>query len=286
MIQSCCIQEPKTFLSMSAKKFFMEGKTYMSIVLALIGQDSIILSADSIVGSVASVAGVGRTHRDNPVNLWAIGDNMAMAVVGDIAGYEARIANLVQSKIQNDELPNDDMNTLSERFTEFFKADWIKWIDEKQLEHFGRYYNLVEFVLASYKHDGSPIVKHIFWDNTQLVLAPKLIETSYLITGVPFTAAYWIKRTAARWMKRLDLIDLHVMSARLLKCLATFLITQSAKRHDEIGGDIQMMVIRKNTPVERVAKIEIDQLKEEIGQATIKNVNLLFKKLREQGRSD
>jgi 20S proteasome alpha/beta subunit len=226
----------------------------MSIVVGLKSQDGIVLATDSRVTS-QSPEGTGRIHHDNVKKLWKVGDNMAVAAIGNIGGYQDRIISLMQNAIQHDKAEQASFSYLSDKFGECVMGDWIKWTSHIELSVLMSPLYWFCFILAGYDQSAKPTMSLINWNGSQQICAPRLIQMPYYIAAVDYTIAEY-------WMKEIETY-LPTAKDKMLIRIAAFLISESSILHDEIGGTIQMMLIKKDS-LREVTKSELDTTLEHI----------------------
>lgn len=227
----------------------------MSIAICLKGQEGIVLATDSRVIS-RPAQGLGQTHDDGATKLWAIRNDFGVAGVGNLNGYEARIVYLFERQILEGVIQETAFSRLIERFARCLKADWDTCTAGVNFHGPVSQY-FIEFVLAGYNEEGQPTILNLDWDYSQQIVAAKPIMRQYHIAGIPFIARYWIKELKVGEY-------LPIAKDQTLKRIAAFLIFESALAFDDIGGDIQMILIKKDAKIQRIGKIEIETILEHI----------------------
>jgi hypothetical protein len=252
-----------------------EDTTHMSIAVGLSGNDGIVLATDSRMMTLTP-SGEVITHSDNHKKLWTISNIMAIASVGNIAGWESQIIETFMKHYNG-----FDYDQLTEEFTICLRNEWDKasspLIDRiKKHRDFEKNmsvltYNLIEFILIGYQNNV-PLIKRVSFTKGIITLKHIESQNSY-VTGAWDIARYW--------MPKIEHI-LPSMSLLALKRLATFLIYESGTYLDSIGGDIQMVAMQKNMEIKHILKSEIEQLKEYVIKAMGGNVNTLINKLQEK----
>jgi len=239
----------------------------MSIAICLKGFEGIVLATDSRVIS-RPAQGLGQTHDDGVTKLWSIGNNFGVAGVGNLNGYEARIVYLFKRQILDGEIQETDFSKLVERFAGCLKVDWDKCTAGVNFHGpISQYF--IEFVLAGYNEEGQPIILNLDWDYSQQIVTAKPIMRQYHIAGIPFIARYWIKELKVGEY-------LPMAKDQTLKRIAAFLISESALAFDDIGGDIQMLLIKKDAKLQWIDKIEIETILEYIKNAKKSNLTQLL----------
>jgi 20S proteasome alpha/beta subunit len=214
----------------------------MSIAIALIGTDGIILATDS--RRLTILGGQIRTHNDNYRKLWAIGTNTAIAGVGNIVGYESQLVEGFQKQVED----TWDLTQIVERFTEYVRAEWSKATEYTDRQILLATQSIIEFIIIGYQ-DAIPKIKRVYWERTEQIIVPRNIEIQcgYYVAGIPMIAEYRLKQLEA---------VLPSMNIEKLKRLAFTLVHESTY-FDSIGGPVQMAFIQKDVGVKMIPKDEL-----------------------------
>jgi hypothetical protein len=236
----------------------------MSIAVYLCGKDGIVLATDSRLMS-QPVSGGQRTAIDDETKLWNIGNNVGIASVSNIVGYEIRLIHKFQRQSMDKTL---DFEQVADEFATFVTSDWIeqtKHISPELFLAFPHSY-LMNFLLAGYTASGIPTMRRILCDVKQQVFTPREKDKTYDIEGIPELAQYWMGKLKD---------NLSSSNLAILKRLAVFLISESSKFYLEVGGPIQMLTIQRDTGVQWITSKEIDSLKEDLDKTMPKIRQLL-----------
>ena len=236
----------------------------MSIAIALIGKDGIVLATDSRMLTI--FGGQIRTHKDGYRKLWAIGTNIAIAGVGNIAGYESELVEGFQKQVED----TWDFAQIVDKFTEYVRAKWSEAIEHIDIQILISTQCIIEFIIVGYQND-IPKIKRVYWERTEQITVPRNIESErgWHVAGIQMLAEYWLNK--------LETI-LPTMSIEKLKKLATMLIHES-KYFDAVGGNIQMASIQKDMGVKMTPKDELIRLEEDVTKVASRNTDSLIKRL-------
>jgi len=236
----------------------------MSIAIALIGKDSIVLATDSRMLTI--FGGQIRTHKDGYKKLWAIGTNIAIAGVGNIAGYESELVEGFQKQVED----TWDFAQTVDRFTEYVRAKWSEAIEHIDIQILLNTLYIIEFIIVGYQ-DNIPKIKRVYWERTEQIPVPRNIESErgWHVAGIQMLAEYWLNK--------LETI-LPTMSIEKLKKLAAMLVHES-KYFDAIGGNIQMASVQRGIGVKMTPKDELVRLEEDAARFFGRNIDSLIKKL-------
>jgi 20S proteasome alpha/beta subunit len=266
--------------SQIAQELSKEEVTNLSIAIGLIGKDGIVLATDSRLTAIYSYSQAVITHRDNFTKLWNIADTMGVAGIGNSPLILNQYIQLFQMQIENQGLKTTrfDYRHLVEYFTECIKDDWTKIIQDASSQLLSirelrkGIYGSFEFIVAGYIGD-IPSMKFITTQKRRPIpVVRNIVRNCYYATkGISFIASYWISKIEEL---------LPSMNIQQLKRLVVFLMCESTY-FDTIGGDIQMVSIRKDTGVQTITKDELTQLKNDVMKATDESVELLINKLQE-----
>jgi 20S proteasome alpha/beta subunit len=237
----------------------------MSVAIALIGKDGIVLATDSRMTSLDR-AGQLRTHDDSYVKLWRISNSAAIAAVGSVAGYENELVEGFQKQVEN----TWDFAQIVDKFTEYVRTKWSEAIAHTDPQILLSTSTIIEFIIVGYE-GNSPRIKRVYWERTEQVIVPRSIEVEcgYHVAGIAYIADYWLRKIEGH---------LPSMSIEQLEAVATMLIHES-KYFDAIGGNIQMASIQKDVGAKMMPKDELIQLETRAGRVTNSNTASLVKKL-------
>jgi 20S proteasome alpha/beta subunit len=236
----------------------------MSIAIALIGTDGIILATDS--RRLTILGGQISTHNDNYRKLWTIGTNTAIAGVGNIVGYESQLVEGFQKQVKD----TWDFTQIVEKFTQYVRAEWSKATEYTNIQILLSTQSIIEFIIIGYQ-DNIPKIKRVYWERTEQVIVPRNIEVEHgsYVAGIPIIAEYRLKELEA---------VLPSMNIEKLKRLATGLIRESAY-FDSIGGAVQMVSIQKDVGMKIISKDELLCIERDATKISKNNTESLVKKL-------
>lgn len=246
----------------------------MSIAVALVGRDGIVLATDSRVVSLAPGEQL-ITYDDNCTKLWNIKD-FGIAVVGNSVGYEGIIIDSFKNNTKNVDITTYDQ--LVKEFMKFLRVELKETI--KQTKEFLRsvplelgkliLQNYYDFVLVGYM-GGIPQIKHISFDKGLITLKyPECTLRNYYMMGAWSIADYWTKKVS-KYLPKMDQSE--------LKMFAAFLVCQSTY-FSAIGGHIQMITIQKDRGLQITPKLEVIALEKQAIKLTNSNTKSLISSLK------
>ncbi len=246
-----------------------EDSTLMSIAIAIIGKDGIVLATDSCLTSQYPFedGGTYPQHQNDFVKLWNVNNALGIAGVSNYAGYESRIVEIFQQvcKTQTyNELIEEFRTCMRDDISQSFTLNLT--VKEQRDMALKLLKDQVDIILAGY-NNGIPQLKHISWNLTTAKELPiRNICGHYYIAGVPNIAHYWVRKVEK---------DLPSMNIRQLKRFITFLIIESTY-FKTIKEPIQMLTIEREIGVKSIDNGEIDRMVKEIKTIRDDNFGLLF----------
>jgi 20S proteasome alpha/beta subunit len=236
--------------------------TDMSIAIALIGKDGIVLATDSrMTSETRNQVGI---HHDDCTKLWPVFDSTAVAAVGTIGGYESELVESFRTQIQD----TLDYAQTVKGFTDYMREEWPQATRHLDAQTLSLYYYIIEFLFVGFQGD-IPKIKRIYWDGTQQIIAARNVECGYYIAGTSYIADYWL-RNIGNYVSAMNIEELKRFVAMLI---------HESKYFDTVGGNIQMALVQKGIGVKMIPRDELIQLEKDATRVLGRNTDSLIKKL-------
>jgi 20S proteasome alpha/beta subunit len=215
----------------------------MTIALALIGTDGIVMSTDSRSVDIAE-SGMDRRHRDDAVKLHKL-NKTGLALLGDAdTDYGNYLIEIYKDKALD---KNFNMRDIVGSFSAFVRRDAGQYLLMRRLSGTA---SLV-FVLAGYNPKNEPELYRIDDSGDIFLFGPKKKQSPQCL-GVG-------NEIVQSWFNRLKVEQ---MDTEMLKKLSAFLILEVAHVSDYVNRAIQMYVITQSG-VQSISQAEISLLKHE-----------------------
>jgi 20S proteasome alpha/beta subunit len=254
------------------KVYGREDDISMSISVALIGKDGIVLATDSRVCSITAGFGA-QSHDDNCPKLWNIG-NIGISVAGNLGGYEGILIEDFKkhinnsSKLEYDKFVDDFVTFVKDKH-EILMKQW----GASLLKSGGGITSLLsfffDFIIVGYD-DKTPTIKHAaLSQGIFLTKYPECELRNYYTTGIWDIANYWMIRTRNY---------LPTMGINELKLLASYLVYES-RYYNSVGGHIQMLTIQKDIGLKIIPQSEVAILGKQTEKLINKNTKNLISSL-------
>lgn len=203
----------------------------MTLIVALEGQDGLILAADSR-GTIGDPRGLTAVN-DLQQKLFPLASHCGITISGfsELAALLiAKVRDAVQQKslIQVDGIAQEAVNIIqAEYFAWFGKRSWAgpqPIIDQRP--------SLIFLLAGDNMVKGQNPTPQIYLLNSALDFALQLCPTGFMVAGIPQYAIYLIHRLYDRQM-----------NLESLQALAAYLITETASQDPKVGGPIRMAEI-------------------------------------------
>lgn len=218
----------------------------MSIGVAIVGKDGIVLATDSKLTS-KNMDGTQPTSKNTSTKLWHFENAIGIAGASNHAGYEVRIAELFDKyhkEKKYPELVEEFRGILSNDFQKAFVLNPINKIAYEYIKNPAS----IAFIMAGYDID-KPQIKYMLLKTNQTEFPIRTTNLNYYVIGEPLIADYWLSSFSKSIPK---------MKIQQLKYLAVFAICESTY-FDSVGLPIQMITI-KNDGIQVIQQNEINQI--------------------------
>lgn len=231
----------------------------MTIGIALVGTDGIILASDS------RKMFLDGSYNDNAQKIFELTPTVGVVTVGGHAGYQDWLVHKFESKLYRvDEklraeggkaeaqtLPFEDTVDL---FVRDIREDYDFITSKASRLGLSRTVNRLVFILAGYDSKSKPCVVNLDSGDANYPFAPNYMTPPQCIGGVSEIWQYWTKQFDEQGVRIED------MNIRVLKLLVTFMISETAKAHNLVGGKPQIAIIRKGKSIENIGSRQIEKL--------------------------
>jgi hypothetical protein len=252
----------------------------MSITIALIGTDGIVLAADDRM--VMKTATMLNYYGDSQ-KLWTLKKRYGLMAANNNAGFSNWIINEITAFVEN-----TDKSYLHKYYDTKF-VDNIKNIDtyEEIIYQFARYANEayrnffggflnditkmpddlgLNFSLAGYNSMGQnqPQIHSL---RSATLFTPSL-EPGHCILGIPVVGNYYISRLRDSLFAEENGITIPKQSINVLKKLAVLIIIETAKYSKNVSDIAKMKIVREREKVEDILKPDIEAITKEVSKIT------------------
>lgn len=219
----------------------------MTLIVALEGQDGLVLAADSrgTIGDPRSLTAVNDLQK----KLFKLSDHCGITISGS-SELATQLIGILQDamakkKVTNvDDVTKEAINAIQTEFFKWFgKRPWASpqpILDQRP--------SLV-FLIAGYNMTGQNPTSKIFLINSALDFAPQLCSTGFMVAGIPQYAIYLIHRLYDRQM-----------NLKSLQALAAHLITETASQDPKVGGPVRMAHITPGEGYRELNEKSIEQI--------------------------
>ncbi len=232
----------------------------MSISVAIIGIDGIVLAADSRVTSKSANAEMVLYHNaGKKLSLRKISNELKIGIasVNDNKGFDEWLLDDYfnsQYKAVKDKISNFSDFVLS--FSGFIKHMvelYVKDMPDKFVTREG--FNL-GYTIVGYKSQNDPQIHFLQSSHS---FSPD-IKRDYYIAGIPSIGDYWMMKM---WRQLFgDKIDKPTpkIKVEILKKIAVMLISETSKLNNSVGGKISMVVLNSDGTAYRVNQQELKSI--------------------------
>ena len=224
----------------------------MSTVLGFVGTDGIVLATDSRETNTTE-GGVALTHKDDTQKIHQLTPYIGLATHGHAVSYSSQLLDLFNRHgLPQLAKEKGDIDSFSNGFAIFIRDQYDAWVRNVPAGFLERPFYRMQFVLVGHTPEGAPKIIHLDSSPSGPRLAPRLANPYY--TGE-------IESVAMYWCSKLE-NQLHSgMPVEALKRLAVFIINETAKIHDRVGGPVQLAIVTQQqgffkVPAEETNEIE------------------------------
>jgi 20S proteasome alpha/beta subunit len=221
----------------------------MTLLVALRGQDGIVLAADSR-GTFGDPRGV-TAQNDSMQKAHVLSQHVAALVagageVGDMVIDGARQAIEAATADTATEVMNILRETVRQAFENWFPS--IPAIQPPQLVMTGQAASRPDlaFLVAGYEPDGSPRIYHLL---SQLDFSPMLSNYGFAVQGIAQYALYLLNRLyeADRTVEELT-------------ALAVYVITETASQDGKVGGPVKVITIEPGAGCKALDQATVERI--------------------------
>jgi 20S proteasome alpha/beta subunit len=239
----------------------------MSISVAIIGTDGIVLAADSRVTSKSYTVEMSLLHNAGK-KLWVkrIGDKFSIGVasVANNAGFQHWLIDYylnVEVKAKEDKLTDFDVFIFG--FSSYIKQMVELYAKDMPDKFISRDAFDLGFTVVGYmgkepqihylqsSHSFSPDIKH-----------------DYYVAGVPSIGDYWMMKLWKHLFDDKSDSPKPKVNTEILKRLAVMIVSETSKLNNSVGGRISMVVLRGDGTAEIIKQQEMDSIKKQIAIIT------------------
>jgi len=218
----------------------------MTLIVALEGQDGIVLAADSR-GTIGDPRGLTAVN-DLQQKLFKLTSHSGITISGSSELAASLISKLQDTMSQKglvhvDQVAQEAVSVIQKEYFQWFgKRPWAgpqPIMDQRP--------SLIFLITGYNTQEGQSPMPRIYLLNNALDFALQTCSTGFMVAGIPQYAIYLIHRLYDRQM-----------NLKSLKGLAAYLITETASQDPKVGGPIRMAEI---TPSQGYAELEETEIK-------------------------
>lgn len=225
----------------------------MSIGIALAGKDGIILATD---GRRTFLDG---RYEDNFEKVFVLSKKVGVIGLGGHAGYDYWLIDkyILNRSVKLDK-KEEDFEDVVDSFVHSVKDnfDYITYRSSRQVLLDPSYQLL--FIIAGYNSEGRACIVNLVSNEAAYPFAPDLNSRGVCVGGIDLIWHYWENKL------KVKNIRVEEMSIKSLKVLTVFIINETAKVSNLVGGIPHIVAIQKGKNIEKIAREEIEKLKEEV----------------------
>jgi len=227
----------------------------MSIGIALIGTDGIILATDS------RKTFLDNRHSDNSQKIFDLSPTVGIISIGGHAGYQDWLIDnyIYTQKLQPNDKKTKTMEDIINTFAHSAREDY-DYIT-KRTSQFERLHpiNRLMFIIAGYNSDGNPSIVNLDSGISAYPFSPdSMTSPPMCIVGVDLIWDYWVKKLEQANCK------IETLNTKSLKLLVTFIIQETARASDLVGGKPQIIIIKRGKGIQRINNKEIERLQSQV----------------------
>ena len=225
----------------------------MSIGIALKGKDGIILATDSRRTFLD-----GR-YEDNFAKAFVLSPKVGVIQLGGHAGYGYWLIERYRLKRQfKSDIKEEAFEDVVDSFLHSVKDDfdYITSRSSRQALLDPNYQLL--FIIAGYNSVGEACIVNLVSNEFAYPFAPDLNSGGICVGGIDLIWHYWENQLKARNLR------VEEMSIKSLKVLGAFIINETAKASNLVGGIPHIFAIEKGKNIEKIEREEIEKLKKEV----------------------
>lgn len=226
----------------------------MSIAMAVIGKDGIVLATDSKRADDRRLGyHIGR--KTNVKKLWQIGDSVGLISVGDLG---EQMSQAIELFIAKKPYRNSSFEDVSHAFAQWIVKDISSYLtkDIRDMEA------QIVFIMCGYTTSGNPQIIQIDSGDKEMPFHPKNKVSPYVIelNGV---GEYLLSR-----------LPIEIMTLEDIKRLCAFIILESSELNEFVGHQIQMAIITKEDGIRMMQSGGIDEITDRVKDIDIHNMLL------------
>ncbi len=225
----------------------------MSIAMAFIGIDGIVLATDSRL-SLTDTGEIFTGFNDYSQKLWQITENVGCTSIGSQEGYRKWLIDEMARKSKL--MPSANFRELYIEYIQIVQDDAlkrIKGLGDEVVRTLIRGFNL-NMLICGYEEDKPSVICVELPAHGGLPMVPDKV-IGYRIHGKGIICEYWFKRLGLQ--KSLANSELPIES---LKRIVIMAITETCSYVPYIGGDIQMATITEHEGFKLVDQPEIKEI--------------------------
>lgn len=227
----------------------------MSIGIALVGADGIILASDSRKRYSDG------SYNDNAQKIFELTPKVGVIGIGQHAEYQDWLIVKFASKpyrtnVRTQDLPFED---IVDSFLRDIKEDYDYITSKVSRYILSHPMSELTFILAGYNSEGKPCIVALDSSASDYPFAPAYMANPPRgVAGIESIWTYWVNQLEEQNFKLEDL------SIKSLKLLVAFIINETAKANKLVGGSPQIAVIQQDKNVKMLNSQEIEQLQSQI----------------------
>lgn len=202
----------------------------MSIGIALVGADGIILASDSRKRYLDG------SYNDNAQKVFNLTTTVGLIGIGQHAEYQDWLILKFASKHRTD-MQTKTFEEIIDSFVRDIKEDYDYITSKVSRYLLSQPVSELTFILAGYNSEGNPCIVGLDSSASDYPFAPAYITNPpRCVAGIESIWWYWINQLEEQKLKLEDL------SIKSLKLLVTFIINETAKVNKLVGGSPQIAV--------------------------------------------
>ena len=238
-------------------KFYHRRILPMTIAVALIGKDAIVLATDSRWCEKAEDS-EDLYYHDKLKKLWKLSGTLALACTTNDMAYSYLLIELFKQKITQQKLDESNIGEIVDKFS---------YLANNNLgRHFNRpFKKLIEqgtpslllisagmcFIFVGFGKNRNPQIGYCTKKTGEMAFHFGLWQQPFFLAGVPKIGMYLRKKIESQ---------ISELNLKSLKRLAVILILETATLEPSVGGAIQMVVIPKDGKSYELPEAELTEL--------------------------